>query len=68
LWTKEKIKAAMNASREQHVTLKQTVPVFIAYFTAFVDRQGRLNFRDDVYQRDSRLAQMIFEKSNTSGQ
>ncbi len=67
-WTKEKIKSAMNASREQYVILKETVPVFIAYFTAFVDREGRLNFRDDVYQRDSRLAQMIFEKSNTSGQ
>jgi murein L,D-transpeptidase YcbB/YkuD len=38
------------------------VPVFIVYFTAFVDRQGRLNFRDDIYKRDGRLAGMLMEK------
>jgi murein L,D-transpeptidase YcbB/YkuD len=38
------------------------VPVFIVYFTSFVDRQGKLNFRDDIYDRDSRLARMIMEK------
>ena len=51
----------MNRYVEQYVTLKNTVPVFIAYFTAWVDRQGKLNFRNDVYKRDSRLAKLILE-------
>ncbi|HRI22058.1 MAG TPA: L,D-transpeptidase family protein [Panacibacter sp.] len=61
-WTKEKINAAMHAGKEKYVTLKETVPVFIAYFTAWVDRDGKLNFRKDVYGRDSRLDKMIMEK------
>ncbi|HRH60705.1 MAG TPA: L,D-transpeptidase family protein, partial [Chitinophagaceae bacterium] len=61
-WTTEKIVKAMKSGKEQYVTLKNPVPVFIAYFTAFVDRKGRLNFRSDVYGRDSRLAKMILEK------
>ncbi len=60
-WTEEKITKAMNAGKEQYFTLKETVPVFIAYFTAWVDRQGKINFREDVYKRDSRLAEMIME-------
>ena len=60
-WNNEKITSAMNGRSERYVTLKKTVPVFIAYFTAWVDRQGKLNFRNDVYKRDERLAKMILD-------
>ncbi len=60
-WTDEKIDKAMSAGKEQYFTLKETVPVFIAYFTSWVDREGKLNFREDIYKRDSRLARMIIE-------
>ncbi|GAA4322192.1 L,D-transpeptidase family protein [Mucilaginibacter gynuensis] len=58
-WTPEKIDKAMHAGKEQYYTLKQKVPVFIAYFTAFVNRDGRLNFRKDIYKLDERLAATI---------
>jgi murein L,D-transpeptidase YcbB/YkuD len=61
-WSRQKIVTAMNAGKEQYVTLKQTVPVFIAYFTAWVDKDGKINFRDDVYGRDQRLADMMLTK------
>jgi murein L,D-transpeptidase YcbB/YkuD len=64
-WTDEKIDKAMSAGKEQYFTLKETVPVFIAYFTAWVDREGKLNFREDIYKRDSRLARMIIESPGT---
>ena len=67
-WTDAKISAAMNSGKEQFVTLKNTIPVYIVYFTAWVDRQGRINFRDDVYKRDARLMNMIFEKSAQTAQ
>ena len=60
-WTKEKITATMNDKKEQYITLKKSIPVFIGYFTGWVDRQGKLNFRNDVYKRDNRLAKMILE-------
>lgn len=58
-WTPEKINAAMYAGKEKYVTLKKTIPVYIGYFTAFMDKNGRVNFRDDIYGRDSRLLQML---------
>ncbi|WP_291908158.1 L,D-transpeptidase family protein [Chitinophaga sp. CB10] len=62
-WTEQKIDEAMNAGKEKYVTLKEKVPVFIGYFTAFVDSQGRLNFRDDVYGHDAKLAATLFGKN-----
>ncbi len=50
----------MNAGKEKYVTLKTKLPVYIGYFTAWVDSQGRLNFRDDVYGHDAKLAKLLF--------
>ena len=61
-WTEEKITSSMNSKKEQFVTLKKKLPVYITYFTAWVDKNGQLNFRQDVYKRDARLAKMIIEK------
>jgi murein L,D-transpeptidase YcbB/YkuD len=59
-WTGKKIDDLMNAGKEKYVTLKEKVPVFIVYFTAFVDSKGRLNFCDDVYGHDAKLAETLF--------
>ena len=61
-WDDEKINAAMNAGTERTVTLNERVPVFIVYFTSFVDRDGKINFRKDIYERDNRLAEMMMIK------
>ncbi|WP_051292739.1 L,D-transpeptidase family protein [Olivibacter sitiensis] len=60
-WTPEAIRATMHAGKEKYVTLNPTLPVFIAYFTAFIDKNGRLNFRKDIYKRDERLANMLLD-------
>jgi len=51
-WTEEAIFAAMRAGVEKHVRLKQTIPVHIAYFTAWVDANGGLHFQPDIYNYD----------------
>lgn len=61
-WNDQKITAAMNSGTETYVTLAEKLPVFITYFTAWVDRQGNLNFRDDIYNRDVRLVEMLMNK------
>jgi len=58
-WNADKIRRAMHSGKEQYVNLKDKVPVFIAYFTAFTDRNNTLNFRKDIYNRDGQLASMI---------
>lgn len=62
IWTEAKIDSAMNAGRERYVTLQNRIPVSIVYFTAWVDDHGKINFRDDIYNRDQRLMDMIFSK------
>lgn len=59
-WTDEKIDAAMNQTKENWVTLKTPVPVYITYFTAWVDARGNLNFRNDVYGHDKKMAAKMF--------
>lgn len=59
-WTPAKIKKAMDGKQETTVKLADPMPVVIGYFTAWVDAQGRLNFRDDVYGNDAKLASELF--------
>lgn len=59
-WTPEKIAEAMNAGEEKSVKLKKTVPVMITYYTAWVDEEGILNFRDDIYSHDVDLVSKMY--------
>lgn len=62
-WTAQKISEAMSQTKEKWVTLKQPIPVFITYFTAWVDANDRLNFRDDIYKHDHLMAEHLFTHS-----
>ncbi len=42
------------------VKLNNKIPLFIDYYTVWVDRDGKLNYRDDVYNRDQILAEHLF--------
>ncbi len=61
-WTQKKIDDAMHAGKEKYVTLKNPVPVFIGYLTAWVDLHGKLNLRQDIYKRDEPLAEILFQQ------
>jgi murein L,D-transpeptidase YcbB/YkuD len=61
-WSDEKINQAMHSGKEKYVTLKQTIPVYIGYFTAYSDNKGKIHFRDDVYNRDQSLEEMLIQK------
>ncbi len=63
-WTTEEITTAMNASKEKWVPLKEAVPVLITYFTSWIDNEGLLNFRDDIYGHDKKMAQRLFEHTD----
>lgn len=61
-WTPERIDKAMNAGKESWYTLKKKVPVYIGYFTAWVDRNGQMNFYNDIYHRDESLLKLLTEE------
>lgn len=51
----------MHLGKEEFVTSKKSETVFVVYFTAWIDSGGQLNFKKDLYNRDNRLAAMLFE-------
>ena len=59
-WDETKILEAMNAGKEQYVKLKEPVEVFITYYTAWVDENGKLNFREDIYDHDEKIERKMF--------
>lgn len=59
-WTSQKIDSAMHLKKEKWVPLKKSIPVFIVYFTAWVDQNGQLNFRKDIYKHDEKMAVKLF--------
>jgi murein L,D-transpeptidase YcbB/YkuD len=58
-WTSENIKIAMNSGVEKYVKIQKNQAVFIVYFTSWVDNEGKLNFRKDIYKRDEKLAKLL---------
>ena len=61
-WTMSSINKLRESNKEQYITLKKKMPVFIAYFTAWVDEDGNLNFRRDIYGHDQKMGDLILEK------
>ncbi len=64
-YSSHKIDSLMNLDKEKWVTLKNPIPVMISYYTAFVDANGKLNFRNDIYKHDSAMAAKLFTPNDT---
>jgi murein L,D-transpeptidase YcbB/YkuD len=61
-WTSQSIDEAMHLSKEKWVTIKKPVPVFLVYFTSWVDQAGALNFRKDIYRHDEKMGEKLFAR------
>ena len=59
-WNEEKVDAVLQTDKEFGIQIKPTVPVYIVYFTSWVDNKGQLNFRNDIYNLDQQLSNEIF--------
>ena len=51
----EEILANIHLGSNQKVSLPITVPIYLVYWTAWVNQDGSMNFRHDIYGRDTRL-------------
>ncbi len=58
-WDRAKIDAVVAGGKNTIVKLKTPIPVHIVYLTAFVNKDGTVNFREDVYGRDKILADAL---------
>lgn len=60
-WSKEKMDKLLAKKDEYFITLDKEIPVYILYLTSFVDNQGNLNFREDLYNKDQSLRRMLLK-------
>ena len=60
-WDQATIQDSIATHREKYITLKEKLPVYLVYFTAWADADGHPHFRDDIYGLDKKLAREYFD-------
>ncbi|MGB0838488.1 MAG: L,D-transpeptidase family protein [Chitinophagales bacterium] len=60
-WDDSKMEKVLFSQQETIVKLDRPLPIHILYWTTFVDENGELNFREDIYNWDNK----VFEVVNT---
>jgi len=60
-WSRERILGAMSADETHYHRLAQAVPVDFFYVTAWVDGEGRAQFRNDIYGMDRKVLAALDE-------
>lgn len=58
-WDAVAIADGMASGVTRSVPLPRPVPVYLLYMTAFVDAEGTVNFRDDIYGRDPAIERAL---------
>lgn len=58
-WKPDQVTAAIENGYDQHVTLKQKIPVHIMYFTLWADDHGSLSYFGDPYGHDRSMAKAL---------
>ena len=61
-WDSDAIDAAIATGRTQRVMLETWLPVYVMYWTAYMD-DGKVQFRSDAYHRDEAIAQGLHENA-----
>ncbi|PWB22065.1 murein L,D-transpeptidase [Flavobacterium sp. HTF] len=64
-WPVDKIDTAMNGGKETTCMLKKKVPIYIGYFTSWVNDNGEISFFPDVYGRDENLDKLLYSDAVT---
>jgi L,D-transpeptidase YcbB len=59
-WNAQKIQSAMKSTQEQTVSVSNPELVQITYNTAWVDENGKMNFRPDIYNHDKEASSKMF--------
>ena len=58
-WDQERVRKQIESRETLRVNLENPVPVHITYITAWVNKDGTVHFRNDIYGRDKLLASAL---------
>ena len=60
-WNLKRLDEVLAAKKRQVVVLKEPVPVYLVYMTAWAGENGEVHFREDIYGRDQQLQTLLAE-------
>ena len=63
-WSKYDLLHLSKQSKSKTVPLSESVPIHITYMTAWADEQGIVNFRPDIYNRDTQMLASLYNAEN----
>ncbi|MFK7794743.1 MAG: murein L,D-transpeptidase [Gammaproteobacteria bacterium] len=63
-WSKYDLLDLSKQSKSKTVPLSESVPIHITYMTAWADEQGIVNFRPDIYNRDTQVLASLYNADN----
>jgi L,D-transpeptidase YcbB len=58
-WSTKKLTEALESNKTQTIRLASPIAIYIVYFTAWVDEDGVVQFRNDVYRKDKELRRSL---------
>jgi len=58
-WTLAAIEEIVASGRRKVISLRKRLPIYLTYQTAWVDKGGTIHFNADIYQRDTKLLQVL---------
>lgn len=64
--TPEKLQEMIDQGETQILNLAKPVPIYLFYFSAWVDEDGAIHFRDDVYGYDKALRSALARPKKTA--
>ncbi|HXA00402.1 MAG TPA: L,D-transpeptidase family protein [Cytophagaceae bacterium] len=59
-WDHDKIIETIKSKEEKYIPLVKKIPVYILYFTVWIDPQGTAHFQKDIYGHDKKLEKELF--------
>ncbi len=62
-WSPQRIRQVVASGAETTVRLQKPIPVHVLYWTAWMDPDGTVNFRNDIYGQDDSLARAFMQNA-----
>ena len=58
-WEQGKLESMLALRGTRDVLIEQDIPVYVLYYTAWSDEQGRIVYGNDIYKQDSKLIEAL---------
>jgi murein L,D-transpeptidase YcbB/YkuD len=62
LWSPDKLRRVFDRGQRRVIRIQRPITVHLLYMTAWVDEDGTLQFRNDIYGRDRKLSAALLKR------